>query len=168
MVGEDHGVSALLKEKDAEIADLRARLDDKDRMLTALRSAARSRDTADRDPRASQTLAMLENGPLSPVSARASQLLDNGPLSPVLAGGPMGLLSPKTRKRTKSVDEMSKMLDEMIQDRVESGQLVKGVRGSVRIASERKHSVLVDPIPSMDLKSSMPLANEAPALVAEV
>jgi centromeric protein E len=80
----------------------------------------------------------------------------------------MGLLSPKTRKRTKSVDEMSKMLDEMIQDRVESGQLVKGVRGSVRIASERKHSVLVDPIPSMDLKSSMPLANEAPALVAEV
>jgi centromeric protein E len=168
MVGEDHGVAALLKEKDAEIADLRARLDDKDRMLAALRSAARSRDTADRDPRASQTLAMLENGPLSPVSARASQLLDNGPLSPVLAGGPMGLLSPKTRKRTKSVDEMSKMLDEMIQDRVESGQLVKGVRGSVRIASERKHSVLVDAMPAMDLKNSMPLANEAPVLVAEV
>jgi centromeric protein E len=167
MVGEDHGVAALLKEKDAEIAELRARLDDKDRMLSALRSAARSRDTADRDPRASHTLAMLENGPLSPVSARASQLLDNGPLSPVLAGGPMGLLSPKTRKRTKSVDEMSKMLDEMIQDRVESGSLVKGIRGSIRIASERKHHVL-DPLPGMDLKSSMPLANEAPALVAEV
>ena len=167
MVGEDHGVAALLKEKDAEIAELRARLDDKDRMLSALRSAARSRDTADRDPRASQTLAMLENGPLSPVSARTSQLHDNGPLSPVLAGGPMGLLSPKTRKRTKSVDEMSKMLDEMIQDRVESGSLVKGVRGSIRIASERKHHVL-DPIPGMDLKSSMPLSTEAPALVAEV
>ena len=167
MVGEDHGVAALLKEKDAEIAELRARLDDKDRMLSALRSAARSRDTADRDPRASQTLAMLENGPLSPVSARTSQLHDNGPLSPVLAGGPMGLLSPKTRKRTKSVDEMSKMLDEMIQDRVESGSLVKGVRGSIRIASERKHHVL-DSIPGMDLKSSMPLSTEAPALVAEV
>jgi centromeric protein E len=157
MVGEDHGVAALLKEKDAEIADLRATLDDKDRMLTALRSAARCRDTADRDPRASQAL-IVENGPLSPVSARTSQLLDNGPSSPV---GPVeSLLSPKTRKRTKSVDEMSKMLDEMIQDRVESGMLVKGVRGSVRVASERKRETLgtlegVNPI--------VPLANEAPA-----
>ena len=158
MVGEDHGVAALLKDKDAEIADLRARLDDKDRMLTALRSAARSRDTADRDPRASQTLQMLENGPLSPVSARASQLLDNGPISPV--GPVMSLLSPKVRKRTKSVDEMSKMLDEMIQDRVESGQLIKGVRGSVRIASERKRETLS----VLEAESPiLPLANEAPA-----
>lgn len=157
MVGEDHGVAALLKEKDAEIADLRARLDDKDRMLSALRSAARSRDTADKDPRASQTLAMLENGPLTPASARASQLLENGPISPVLAAGPLGLLSPKTRKRTKSVDEMSKMLDEMIQDRVESGQLVKGVRGSVRIASERKRETQLDPMAGMEpLKSPLP------------
>ena len=157
MVGEDHGVAALLKEKDAEIADLRARLDDKDRMLSALRSAARSRDTADKDPRASQTLAMLENGPLTPASARASQLLENGPISPVLAAGPLGLLSPKTRKRTKSVDEMSKMLDEMIQDRVESGQLVKGVRGSVRLASERKREAQLDLIAGMEpLKSPLP------------
>ncbi|KAG0651061.1 Kinesin-7 [Hyphodiscus hymeniophilus] len=158
MVGEDHGVASLLKEKDSEIADLRARLDDKDRMLTALRSAARSRDTADRDPRAPPTLTMLENGPLSPVSARASQLLDNGPLSPV--GPVMSLLSPKVRKRTKSVDEMSKMLDEMIQDRVESGMIVQGVRGSVRIASERKRETLA----SIENESPIvPLANEAPA-----
>lgn len=157
MVGEDHGVATLLKEKDAEIADLRARLDDKDRMLSALRSAARSRDTADKDPRASQTLAMLENGPLTPASARASQLLENGPISPILAAGPLGLLSPKTRKRTKSVDEMSKMLDEMIQDRVESGQLVKGVRGSVRLASERKRETQLDPMAGMEpLKSPLP------------
>jgi centromeric protein E len=79
----------------------------------------------------------------------------------------MGLLSPKTRKRTKSVDEMSKMLDEMIQDRVESGSLVKGVRGSIRIASERKHHIM-DPMPGLDRSPSMPLASEAPALVAEV
>ncbi|KUJ22496.1 kinesin-domain-containing protein [Mollisia scopiformis] len=166
MVGEDHGVAALLKEKDAEIADLRARLDDKDRMLTALRSAARSRDTADRDPRTSQ-IQLLDNGPLTPASARASQLLDNGPLSPILSAGPVGLLSPKIRKRTKSVDEMSKMLDEMIQDRVESGQLVKGVRGSVRIASERKRDTLAEALTTLEpLKN--PLASEAPAMVAEV
>lgn len=147
MVGEDHGVAALLKEKDSEIADLRARLDDKDRMLDALRSAARSRETADRDPRASHTLKLLENGPLSPVSARTSQLVDNGaPLSPIPGSPMMQLLNPKIRKRTKSVDEMSKMLDEMIQDRVERGELVKGVRGSVRIASERKRDTLQEPL----------------------
>ena len=167
MVGEDHGVAALLKEKDSEIADLRARLDDKDRMLAALRSAARSRDTAE-GPRASQNLHMLENGPLSPVSARASQLLDNGPLSPVLAAGPVGLLSPKTRKRTKSVDEMSKMLDEMIQDRVESGHLVKGARGSVRIASERKRDTLAESMMGAEAKAPLSIPAEAPAVASEV
>ncbi|KAK0126246.1 hypothetical protein ONS95_007859 [Cadophora gregata] len=167
MVGEDHGVAALLKEKDSEIADLRARLDDKDRMLAALRSAARSRDTAE-GPRASQTLHMLENGPLSPVSARASQLLDNGPLSPVLAAGPVGLLSPKTRKRTKSVDEMSKMLDEMIQDRVESGHLVKGARGSVRIASERKRDTLAESLLGAEAKAPLVISAEPPAVASEV
>lgn len=40
-------VELLLKEKDDEIAELRARLDDKERMVSALRSAARKRDTAD-------------------------------------------------------------------------------------------------------------------------
>jgi len=167
MVGEDHGVAALLKEKDSEIADLRARLDDKDRMLAALRSAARSRDTAE-GPRASQNLHMLENGPLSPVSARASQLLDNGPLSPVLAAGPVGLLSPKTRKRTKSVDEMSKMLDEMIQDRVESGHLVKGARGSVRIASERKRDTLAESMMGAEAKAPLSIPAEAPVVASEV
>ncbi|KAK5275354.1 Kinesin-like protein kip2, partial [Cryomyces antarcticus] len=43
----DVGMETQLKEKDAEIADLRARLDDKDRMVAALRSAARKRDMAD-------------------------------------------------------------------------------------------------------------------------
>jgi centromeric protein E len=169
MVGEDHGVATLLKEKDAEIAELRARLDDKDRMLDALRSAARSRDTAERDPRASQTLKLLENGPLSPVSARTSQLVDSGnggaisPLSPIPGSPMMQLLSnPKTRKRTKSVDEMSKMLDEMIQDRVERGELIKGVRGSVRIASERKRDTIQEPV------SLEPLIKTGPETAVEV
>lgn len=150
MVGEDHGVAALLKEKDSEIADLRARLDDKDRMLTALRSAARSRDTADRVPGSMTAMQILENGPLSPVSARASQLLDNGPASPPTGG----LLSPPLlHKRTRSVDEMSKILDEMIQERVEGGQLVKGNRpGSLRFAGERKR----DTMDAIDRKSSLP------------
>ncbi|KAL2126845.1 hypothetical protein VTI74DRAFT_141 [Chaetomium olivicolor] len=129
MVGEDHSVATLLKEKDAEIAELRARLDDKDRMLAALRSAARCRDNADRVESRSEV--------------RTSQILDSNP-GPAPAGSPPAappsLLRQVShlRKRTKSVDEMSRMLDEMIQDRVESGQLIRGNRGSVRIAPERE------------------------------
>ncbi|KAL2138598.1 hypothetical protein VTI28DRAFT_6512 [Corynascus sepedonium] len=130
MVGEDHSVATLIKEKDAEIAELRARLDDKDRMLAALRSAARSRDNADR----------VESRVESRSEVRTSQILDSNP-GPAPTGSPPAappsLLRQVSylRKRTKSVDEMSKMLDEMIQDRVESGQLIRGARGSVRIAS---------------------------------
>ncbi|EHK96952.1 putative Kinesin-related protein 11 [Glarea lozoyensis 74030] len=162
MVGEDHGVAALLKEKDSEIADLRARLDDKDRMLTALRSAARSRDTADRDPRTPSAIQLLEDGPLSPVSARASQLLENE-TSPI---GSRPHLGPVPKKRTKSVDEMSKMLDEMIQDRVETGQLVKSVKGSIRLPAERKPRSSEPPIA---VEKSLPaVPDEASALVSEV
>ncbi|KAK5990823.1 Kinesin-related protein 11 [Cladobotryum mycophilum] len=116
MVGEDHSVAAVLREKDAEIADLRARLDDKDRMLAALRSAARSRDNAD---------ASVE--PRSPHSLQSPQ----GEPGPT----PWSPSSGKSKRRTKSVDEMNKMLEEMIQDRVETGQIIRGIRGSVRLAS---------------------------------
>jgi centromeric protein E len=111
LVGEDHSVSAAMKEKDAEIAELRSRLDDKDRMLSALRSAARSRDTAE---------ALSE--PRSPTSPR-EPMEPKGSMSPIKA----------ERQRRKSVDEMNRMLDEMIQDRVETGYIVRGTRGSVRL-----------------------------------
>jgi centromeric protein E len=133
MVGEDHSVATLLKEKDAEIAELRARLDDKDRMLTALRSAARSRDHADRvDSRAE-----VRSPEMRSPEVRTSLILDSNP-GPAPTGSPPApsLLRQvsQLRSRTRSVDEMSRMLDEMIQDRVESGQLIRGNRGSVRIA----------------------------------
>lgn len=135
MVGEDHSVSTLLKEKDAEIAELRARLDDKDKMLAALRSAARSRDNADRvDSRAEVRSSEVRS------EVRTSLILDSNP-GPAPTGSPPApsLLRQVShlRKRTKSVDEMSRMLDEMIQDRVESGQIIRGNRGSVRVAPER-------------------------------
>lgn len=47
MFSQDLGIEMLLKEKDEEIAELRARLDDKERMVTALRNAARKRDAAE-------------------------------------------------------------------------------------------------------------------------
>lgn len=132
LVGEDHSVSALLKDKDTEIAELRARIDDKDRMLAALRSVARSRDTAD-----------------SGYEARAS-------LSPPPSATPRSPRSPPqaqyvaAKPRTKSSDEL-KILDEMIMDRIESGQLVRSSRGSVRIANEGpKGAVPTEPVPALD------------------
>ena len=132
MVGEDHSVSAALREKDVEIAELRARLDDKDRMLSALRSAARSRDTAE--------------AAVEPRSPRSPRSLDEQ--RPDIPGSPSPV--EREKKRTKSVDEMNRMLDEMIQDRVETGHIVKGVRGSVRLASGQKLDSLAEPPHEME------------------
>ena len=147
MVGEDHGVAALLKEKDAEIQELRARLDDKDHMLTALRSAARSRDTADRsvDPARSNSLRITSSASYASTFARTPTRERGGegdsPMTSASDDQSKVLASPRSKKtpksRPKSQDEMSRMLDEMIQDRVENGELVKGARGSIRIPSDK-------------------------------
>lgn len=136
MVGEDHSVSTALKEKDAEISELRAQLEDKDRMLIALRSAARRGEIADRsiETRASQ-LMMLENGP------RSNPTSPTSPQRPLFRHGSVR----SSHKDRRSTDEMSRILDEMIQDRVETGHIVKSTRGSVRVvASTDREKPLVD------------------------
>lgn len=184
-IPEDEGADAMLKDKDAEIADLRARLDDKDRMIAALKSAARKRDTADssrpgsalntttngdRSSRASLTSSNEQtpvNGAL-PRRTSGASLASNGQAphhvrrsssntapstlskvthasetsdaSPSPAPGfplPRPTASTKTMalaggspsrevRRNHGVDEMTRMLDEMIRQRVE-----QGVGGSV-------------------------------------
>ena len=129
-LGEDSDMASLLLEKDSEIADLRARLDDKDRMVTALRSAARKRDLADlaTDP--------LQPGNVKELGHQSKDSVGSGACLP----GPVDLLSTQKDKdnNKRSVDEMSRILDEMIQDRVETGQLIKGKSGSVRVAQQRQ------------------------------
>jgi centromeric protein E len=135
---DESETSTIVQEKDSEIADLRARLEDKERMVTALRSAARKRELADLTPDSSS--AEFKKGTHQSNSSNDSSLASNTPITPVT---PITLLSPqkKAERKRKSVDEMSKMLDEMIQDKVESGHLVKGRTGSVRVASNsKKHS----------------------------
>ena len=128
-------MSTVIKEKDAEIAELRAKLEDKDKMLAALRTAARSRDNADRvDSRAG-----------SRAEVRSSKMSELGSPTAETSAPSLARQVSHLRKRTKSVDEMSKMLDEMIQDRVETGQIVRGARGSVRVASDRRADSLVEP-----------------------
>ena len=154
---EDIKSSELLKEKDAEIAELRARLDDKDRMVTALRSAARHRDVAD----------LAASEPSSPAVQRPVHHQSNESKDSKVSGGsgssgangsghfqspvsPVQLLSPHKEKegelKRKSIDEMTKILDGMIQDRVQTGGLVIGANGVVRPAHERsKESLSVVP-----------------------
>lgn len=157
MVGEDHSVSTALKERDAEIAELRAQLEDKDRMLIALRSAARRGENADRsiENRASQ-LMMLENGtrsnPASPTSPQRLLFRHSSVRS-----------SPKDRRGT---DEMSRILDEMIQDRVETGHIVKSTRGSVRVVtSSDREKPLVDRLEPLRKSGE---SNHRPSVVLEV
>lgn len=147
LVGEDHSVSTLMKEKDAEITELRARIDDKDRMLAALRNVARSRETAEGsfDPR----------GPLSPP-------LSANPMSP--QQGQYVMARPRT---SRSADEL-KILDDMISDRVESGQLVRSSRGSVRIANDVPRSAVpTEPLPTMN-PQVVAAAEESKAASAEL
>ncbi len=130
---DDQGAHHILEGKDAEIALLRSQLDDKDRMVNALRSAARKRDNAD-----------FGSEPASPDNRRESQHHSKDSNESQGSNGafpfsPVELLSPQKDKESKrkSIDEMSRILDEMIQDRVESGQLIKSSKGSVRVLHEQ-------------------------------
>ena len=162
---EGDASSRLLQDKDAEIADLRARLDDKDRMVSALRSAARNRDIA--APASAPTSPPQISVPKTPgketiphhqsndsanstntaSSSNRSGLAINiathkSPVSPVQ------LLSPQKDKdkdkdmKRKSIDEMTKILDGMIQDRVQTGGLIIGANGVVRPVNERRKESL--------------------------
>lgn len=145
MVGEDHSVSTLMKEKDAEIAELRARLEDKDRMLAALRTSVRSRDAAEGidTPRTDTPRNDNSRSDNSRSETRSSLLYEHAASPPpqgALPDPPAAVAkgSSPIRKRNRSVDEMSRILDEMIQDRVEAGHIVRGSRGSVRVAGKRE------------------------------
>ena len=116
-IAEHPDLSALVREKDMEINELRLQLDDKDRMLAALRSAARHRD-----------LAVVTNDSQSPEIKSESVAGD----SPVINGfekmdSPSKRpLSGRSEKEDagKNMDEVSRMLEEMIQGRGE-GQMDK-------------------------------------------
>ena len=139
MVGEDHSVSAVLKDKDTEISDLRARLDDKDRMLAALRSSARSRDTADASGE-SRSVQPWREPRGEPPTDPAPTVLE--------------------KKRTKSVDEMNKMLEEMIQDGVDTGHITRGIRGSVRLPAGGKLDAAGGPLHEPEPLRQSPVPHE--------
>ncbi|RDW93230.1 putative kinesin family protein (KipA) [Aspergillus mulundensis] len=155
---DDSDLIAQLREKDMEINELRLQLDDKDRMLTALRSAARHRDLAQLTLD-TQSAGTKDKGATSS-PGRESPAPDSGVKRPT----PSAELDPGTKR--KSMDEVSRILDEMIQDRVESGHLIKGSRGSVRVAPESRRAS--DSGPAIPVQSSRPastvLSNSRPGV----
>lgn len=142
---EEGDVQRQFEEKDAVIADLQ-------RTVTVLRSAVRQRSIANTIPEnsfsqpRSRKCIGIELGRIASEPARPASPPES--IGAPLAGATLlSLLSPQNSgdKKRKSVDEMSKMLDEMIQDKVESGHLVKGKSGSVRVpprstSTQRRHS----------------------------
>jgi centromeric protein E len=182
---DEGGLETVIREKDKEIEELRAKLDDQMRMVTALRSAARKREMLDhRKSHTSEDTARpptaggvgVESVPRvsSRASNRSSRAFANGtvangashrsnpstttsrssssivnfsktPLSPMAILSPTHSddsesrdrlgevrLSTKTTRR-KSVDEMTMLLDQMIQEKVESGHVLHSDRGSLRV-----------------------------------
>ncbi|KAE8147644.1 kinesin family protein [Aspergillus avenaceus] len=130
---ENSDMAVLLREKDMEINELRQQLDDKDRMLAALRSAARHRDLAHF---ATDTCPVDLNEKNE--HRQSHPEMAHSPATESINGLLLPLRDGETNGRKSIDDEMSRILDEMIQDRVESGQLIKGCRGSVRLASESR------------------------------
>ncbi|KAJ5780862.1 hypothetical protein N7457_006022 [Penicillium paradoxum] len=152
-IAEYPDASALVREKDMEINELRLQLDDKDRMLAALRSAARHRD-----------LAAVTNDSQSPeLKSKSGSAADD-------ADGLVGIngfipqpespskrpLSGKSDKEDagKNMDEVSRMLEEMIQGRAEGGHMAKG---KVFASESRRASSSAEmPAPSWDPNLSSP------------
>ena len=181
---ESNGYELMLRERDKEIEELKARLDDQTSMVNALRSAARKRDmlenrksegavseaTTARPASASAVSMGMTNGAANSMKRKTSSRMSTRslritpgsghrsnpsstsrsstgivnfskpPLSPMTLLSPTGsdrsdepILPAKRAFRRKSVDEMTMLLDQMIQDKVESGNIVRGERGSLRV-----------------------------------
>ena len=174
--GDDSDLMALLRERDIENSELRIQLDDKDRMLAALRSAARQRD-----------IAQMASDSLFPEKKTASGHQSTGSNTSSLASGtgvssvsPVDIISLKSserekerekererekekEKKRKSMDEMSRMLDEMIQDRVEHGHLVKSSRGSMRISNgPQRESSSLPSVPALNAVTTHRVSSDPP------
>ena len=135
-ITEHPDLMTMLREKDMEINELRIQLDDKDRMLAALRSAARHRDLAAvvneaQSPESKSKEESTASGTHSPPGPNNAS---NNPVSPS-APTVHGKGGDKDDERRKNMDEVSRMLDEMIQGRVDSGHLERTPVENIKRAS---------------------------------
>ncbi|KAJ5252493.1 hypothetical protein N7489_002903 [Penicillium chrysogenum] len=156
-IAEHPDISAVVREKDMEINELRLQLDDKDRMLAALRSATRHRD-----------LATVTNDPQSELKSKNGSTagdVDNFAATNGFTVQPESPgkrpLSGRSEKEEagKNMDEVSRMLEEMIQVRTESGHNTKNrsiASESRRVSSSAEVPRLNPTAPSWDPNLSSP------------
>lgn len=112
---EDGGMVAAIAEKDAEIANLRAQLEDKERMIAALTSARKKSETAhdvgsEGSPGSRRTSSYARN------ESNGVSLIAKGPTSPT---SPKPFLPAPNPASPKNIEEMTRLLDEMIGTRVD-------------------------------------------------
>jgi centromeric protein E len=160
-ISEHPDMMTLLREKDMEINELRIQLDDKDRMLAALRSAARHRDLAavtgdSQSPELKVKVDSSASGPSSPRLPPPGDLSDKN-TSPSRHAVP-GKSGEREEDRRKNMDEVSRMLDEMIQGRVESGHLDRNSLGHFkRVSGDSRRGSSSAEVPGLTPTPSLPV-----------
>ncbi|KAH6612617.1 kinesin motor domain-containing protein [Boeremia exigua] len=115
---EDGGLLATVAERDSEISTLRAQLEDKERMITALTSARKRNDTAhdvgsDGSPGSRRTSSYQRSE-----GSSINVLHAKGPTSPTSPNS-TPFFPPTPSNTGKNIEEMTRMLDEMITGRVD-------------------------------------------------
>ena len=152
---------ATLQEKDGEIAELQLRLDESAETIASLRaevarakaehgaascSSPVSPSSRDHHPKGSYgSIATTTSASLSPIDlSRKSPLeLLASPSKQTATESASPRDGDERRASRKSIDGLSRMLDEMIQEKVERGELVPDRRyGGVRVAVERRQESL--------------------------
>ncbi|KAF2178536.1 kinesin-domain-containing protein [Zopfia rhizophila CBS 207.26] len=107
---EDGGLVATIAEKDAEILNLRAQLEDKEKMIAALTSAGKKRENAHE---------VGSDG--SPGSRRTShQRSESSSGSLRVKGSPINSVGLLPQKSERDLADVTRMLDEMISGRVDN------------------------------------------------
>ena len=114
---EDGGLLAVIAERDSEISTLRAQLEDKERMITALTAARKRNESAhdvgsDGSPGSRRTSSYQRSE-----GSSINVLHAKGPTSPISPNAPP--LAPAPSNPGKNIEEMTRMLDEMITGRVD-------------------------------------------------
>ena len=178
-----HGFSLnLLQEKDAEIARLRAQVEELTRTVTTLRSALSKRKSTDsivspssipasppikghhRPSGSDGSAATTNSTSLSPIEIKKSPFEIIASTSTTSIGA-TSMLSSSFKKDAqptrKSIDEMSRILDEMIQEKVEKGELIADRKnGGVKVVRERRLESL-GAVPTVEALADNRLKHEA-------
>jgi centromeric protein E len=126
---EDGGLVAVVAEKDIEIHNLRAQLEDKEKMIAALTSARKKSDNAHE--------VGSDSTPASRRTSNQSHQRSDGSVIGITKGSPKAFLAAsKTEResRDEKLADVTRMLDEMISGRVDANGVAR--RSSLRPVTE--------------------------------